>query len=128
MTTARIDWARYPNFSAAEFRCRHTGQDGVDPRLLDRLQEFRRIWGRPMQITSGYRHPTHPIEARKAKPGEHTKGLAADVACTALDRHAFVGLAFQLGFPRIGVAETFVHLGVATEADGHPSPRIWIYA
>lgn len=30
---------------------------------------------RPMRVTSGYRHPTHPIEAKKAKPGEHASGL-----------------------------------------------------
>mgnify|MGYP003145243581 CR=1 FL=1 len=70
-----IDWSKYPSFTAAEMRCQHTGKDGISERLLAPLQEFRRLWGRPMRVTSGYRHPTHPIEAKKAKPGEHASGL-----------------------------------------------------
>lgn len=122
-----MDWSKYPNFAKHEFDCKHTGRNEMQSRFMERLQEFRTEWGRPVAITSGYRAPGHPIEARKRKPGEHTKGLCADISVTALDRHAFVALAFRLGFPRIGVADTFIHLGVATEADGHPSPRVWTY-
>lgn len=122
-----MDWARYPNFRPEEFRCTATGKDGISPRLLERLQAFRTAWGKPLRVTSGYRDARHPIEAKKAKPGEHATGLAADIAVSVADRHAFVRLAFEQGFTRIGIAETFVHLGVATEADGLPSPRVWTY-
>lgn len=122
-----IDWNRYPNFTKAEFDCKETGENAMQVRAMQAFQAFRAAWGRPMRVTSGYRSPRHSIEARKAKPGEHTKGLCADFAVGPMERHAFVKLAFELGFTRIGVAETFIHIGVATEADGHPSPRIWTY-
>ena len=48
---------------------------------MDALLAIRKEWGKPMKITSGYRHWSHPVEARKGhKNGEHTKGLCADVA------------------------------------------------
>lgn len=122
-----MDWSKYPNFAAHEFDCKHTGRNEMQARFMERLQTFRTMWGRPMTVTSGYRHETHPIETKKAKPGEHAKGLCADISVTVVDRHSFVALAFQCGFPRIGVADTFIHLGMATEEDGHPSPRIWTY-
>lgn len=122
-----MDWSKYPNFRKEEFKCSHTGKNEMQPRFMEKLQQFRTKWNKPMTVTSGYRDKTHPIEAKKAKPGEHSKGLCADIAVGPADRHAFVKLAFELGFTRIGVANTFIHLGVATEADGHPSPRIWTY-
>lgn len=122
-----MDWSKYPNFRKEEFNCSHTGKNEMQPRFMEKLQQFRTRWNKPMMVTSGYRDKTHPIEAKKASPGEHSKGLCADIAVGPSDRHAFVKLAFELGFTRIGVANTFIHLGVATEADGHPSPRIWTY-
>ena len=33
-----MDWSRYPNFTEAEFRCRHCGRQEMQPALLERLQ------------------------------------------------------------------------------------------
>jgi zinc D-Ala-D-Ala carboxypeptidase len=122
-----IDWSKYQNFSSAEFACRHTGKCDMQAAFLERLQALRTEYGRALTITSGYRHPTHPVEARKTHSnGEHTKGVCADVACaSSAERFRLVRLALKHGFTRIGIAKTFIHLGIG--GPGLPNNVIWDY-
>jgi uncharacterized protein YcbK (DUF882 family) len=123
MTT--IDWLKYPNFSRSEFQCSHTGEAHMQPVFLDALQAVRTALDAPIIITSGYRHPTHPIEAAKGRPGEHTTGMAADVAVAIHRRVRLLKLALDHGFDRIGVDDTFIHLGLSRD---FPRPRLWSYS
>jgi zinc D-Ala-D-Ala carboxypeptidase len=111
------DWAKFPNFTKAEFTCSHTGQCDMDPTLLELLQALRREYGKPLVVTSGYRHPTHPIEAAKPEPGFHSKGMAVDIACEGGQAFKIVKLAFKHGFSGIGISQRnglprFVHLDI----------------
>lgn len=121
------NWQDYPNFTAAEFRCKHTGRDGMDKEFMGRLQALRTAYGRPMVINSGYRHHTHPVEAAKGhRNGEHVQGRCADVHATSSgDRFRLVRLALEHGFTRIGIAATFVHIGLGT--GDLPEQVIWLY-
>jgi zinc D-Ala-D-Ala carboxypeptidase len=123
-----VNWSDYPSFTKAEFECRHTGQCHMKPEFMAKLQALRNEYGKPMTITSGYRHWTHPVEARKGHTtGEHTKGACADIACSnGGDRFTLVRLALKHGFTRIGIAKNFVHLGIG--APGLPNNVIWDYA
>ena len=122
-----MNWSDYPDFPKSEFDCKHTGLNEMKPEFMSKLQELRKRYGRPLKITSGYRHPTHPIEARKgSKTGEHTFGTCADVSCTSgSDRFELIRLALEVGFTRIGIAKTFVHLGIGHET--LPKNVIWDY-
>ncbi len=121
-----IDWSKYPNFTEQELACRHTGKCRMDPEFMAILQAIRNEYG-PMTITSGYRHPTHPIEAKKPHSnGEHTQGTCADVACdNGADRFRLIQLALRHGITRIGIAKTFIHLGIG--GIGLPNNVIWDY-
>ena len=116
MTTDIKDWAKYPNFSASEFVCKHTGQHGMKARFLDELQSIRTAYGKPMRITSGYRSPEHPIEAAKDSPGMHSSGMACDIAVgPGMDVHRLVEIAIRHGMTGIGISQRsgqprFVHL------------------
>ena len=123
-----MNWADYPYFTKAEFDCKHTGKNEMQPEFMAKLQLLREKYGRPMIVTSGYRHWTHPVEARKGHTtGEHTRGTCADIACTSgAERYKIVQLALQLGFPRIGIAKNFIHLGLG--GAGLPAPTIWDYS
>lgn len=129
-----IDWGKYaPYFKRDEFACRHTGACNMTPEFMDKLLELRKVYGRPMTINSGYRHPTHPVEIAKARKGilgEHSMGCAADIACSGGDTYDLIKYAIMLGFTRIGVSQRagvgrYVHLGIGGE--GLPAPRIWSY-
>lgn len=123
-----MNWVDYPYFTKAEFDCKHTGKNEMQPEFMAKLQLLREKYGKPIVITSGYRHWTHPVEAKKGHTtGEHTRGTCADIACTSgADRYQIVRLALQLGFPRIGIAKSFIHLGIG--GAGLPSPTIWDYS
>jgi uncharacterized protein YcbK (DUF882 family) len=109
-------WA-FPNFTLEEMRCKHTGIDGMQPEFMSMLQKCRDLYGRPMPVTSGYRHPTHPVEARKTAPGEHSMGLAAYIHVMGVDALDLIDAALSVGFRRIGVNQNgdmrrrFIHLG-----------------
>lgn len=120
-------WDEYPNFRESEFRCRYTGLNRMTHEFMSRLQALRTEYGAPLVVTSGYRHPSHPTEARKTHSnGEHTQGNCADVACTSsTERYRLVQLAMKHGFHRIGIASTFLHLGIGGR--GLPSNVIWEY-
>jgi zinc D-Ala-D-Ala carboxypeptidase len=119
------------NFSAWEFRCKHTGKTGININLVLAVQKLRDALGSPISISSGYRHPTHPIEARKPNgPGVHSQGLAADIVAPGVDvvtlmETAFtipeflnggVGLYPQNGFVHVDVRGTKARWGFL---DGH---------
>jgi zinc D-Ala-D-Ala carboxypeptidase len=122
-----MNWREYPNFSAREFRCSFTGKLEMKPDFMALLQRLRTEYGKPMVISSGYRHPTHPIEAAKAAPGAHSSGQAADVQVAIGEpTYELVRLALALGFTGIGISQKagrprFVHL------DTLPRKAIWSY-
>ena len=123
-----MDWTKYPNFKESEFDCKHTGKNEMKPEFMDKLQALRTEYGKSMTITSGYRHPSHPIERRKTISGEHSSGLACDVAVQGADAYRIIQLAIKHGFTRIGVQQKgtgrFIHLGMSKDL---PNPTIWSY-
>ena len=66
-------------FSEDELRCQHSGEYKFDKTVLKILNAIRKEFG-PMPVTSGYRCPEHPIEARKDRVGAHTTGKAVDLS------------------------------------------------
>jgi zinc D-Ala-D-Ala carboxypeptidase len=123
-----MDWNKYPNFSAKEFDCSHCGKNEMRADFMERLQALRNAYGKPMRITSGYRCPEHPIEAKKAKPGSHASGCACDVGIDGPDAHQLLSIALQLGFTGIGVQQKgsgrFIHLDTLTSG---LRPTVWSY-
>ena len=125
-----IDWAKYPNFSRQEMSCKcGCNSEGIQPALMDKLQELRTAYGKPMRITSGYRCPKHPVEASKSVPGAHALGLAADIGVQGAEAHKVLELALKHGFSGIGVQQKgsgrFIHVDVATTE--LPRPTVWSY-
>lgn len=120
-------WELYPNFSKAEFDCKHTGENNMQHEFMQKLQRIRQVFGKPLTITSGFRSKRHPIEARKTNSnGEHTQGNCADIACTnSADRYQLIQLALANGITRIGIAKNFLHLGIGGK--GLPNNVIWEY-
>ena len=111
-------------FEESEF----TEFDKMDPKLLEMLDTLRENYGYPIKLTSTYRSPEHPIEARKSKPGEHAHGAAVDIACIGGEAtFKLVKAAIETGFTRIGISRknNFVHVGIGYP--GAPEKTIWTY-
>ena len=121
-------WENYSNFSEKEFACTFTGRCFMNEYFMDKLQELRTAYGRPLIITSGFRDPKHPVEDAKSKPGVHTRGLAVDIACDGQEAYKILKLAINLGFKGIGIRQKgkgrFLHLDTYEQ---DPRPNIWSY-
>lgn len=110
-------------FELSEFDCTHTGNNEMKPEFLERLDQLRHVCGFPFVITSGYRDPSHPIEAAKDIPGTHANGIAADIRVVSSNkRFRLIKEALALGFTGIGVDPSFIHLDIRES-----SPVIWTY-
>ncbi len=98
-------------FKLEEFDCTFTGKNKMDAEFLYEIDDLRGRCGFPFVITSGYRDPSHPVEADKEQPGRHAEGIAADIAVSnGSERRTIVQEALSMGFGGIGVAKDFVHV------------------
>jgi zinc D-Ala-D-Ala carboxypeptidase len=116
------------NFSDDELKCQHCGAlnpHGAFKVFMDRIQQLRERYGKPLRVTSGYRCEDHPIEAKKAEAGMHSYA-AIDLGVAGKDAYDIVKMAFELGFTGVGVSQRkgiprFIHL------DDREYPAIWSY-
>ena len=103
----------------------------MHPDILDMLDQARDKYDKPIRITSGYRTKEYneSLSARgyKASPNSsHLKGLAADIACaSSVDRYHLINCLLDVGFKRIGIANTFIHVDIDPEK---ANEVIWTYA
>jgi len=97
----------------------------MDSDLLIMIDKAREIYGKPMRITSGYRTEDHNQKVGGVSSSSHLKGLAIDVACIrSKDRFEMLAALIEVGFNRIGVAGTFIHV----DTDKNKSQNvIWTY-
>lgn len=133
--------AQWPTgyFSPEEMRCRQTNRY---PQLTEEvlyflgvLNRWRETFSEPMRVTSGYRHPDHSIERKKAFAGAHSYGVAVDIACRDA-AHQFELLLALLPiltpeeYRRSGVGisqrkASFIHFDMWGRPDVRPN--VWTY-
>ena len=97
--------------------------------LIGMLDAARDLAGVPFKITSGYRIEADIERLRKAgykvsKNSSHLKGLAADIACSTEIRYNILESLLKVGFNRIGIADTFIHVDIDPDK---PPFIIWTY-
>ena len=113
----------YKYFKLEDFACSDTGENEIQDEFVKKLDELREACGFPFIVTSGYRSPNHPIEAKKSSPGTHAQGIAADIAVNGgVQRRKIVHSAIILGFKGIGVDKSFVHVDTRKG-----TPVMWSY-
>lgn len=93
--------------------------------LLAMLDIARKKFGKPIKINSGYRTINHNKKVGGKSGSSHLKGLAADISCVnSMDRFKLEGILREVGFNRLGVAGTFIHVDI----DKNKSPNVmWVY-
>ena len=124
-----VNWENIDYFTSEELRCSHSGNCLMQQDFMDKLVLLRKTINRPLQINSGFRDETHPIEAKKLKPGYHTKGIAVDILANHKHALDIIKTALELGFTGIGVNQKgnynqrFVHVDTRET----PTPVLWSY-
>ena len=126
-----VDWGKSKYFKSDEFVCSHTGKSEMDEEFIFKLNHLRDTFGKPLTISSGYRDPTHPVEAMKKSAGAHSTGQACDILIERADAFKLLSLAFLVGFTGIGVSQKggarFLHLDTIESSPARPRPTIWSY-
>jgi hypothetical protein len=100
------------NFTADEFECPCGMCSGkMNVAFIQKLQQQRDNFGKPMNITSGLRCRSYNKTVGGVLNSRHLYGEAADTAITSsVDRYNFIKCALKIGFNGIGVGRTFIHL------------------
>ena len=115
--------SKWTYFTEQELACKHTGKSGMDPLFMADVEALRGELGFPFVVSSAYRHPTHPVEAKKKDPngGSHTQGKAIDIKVFGGKANELVAAAMKAGFHRIGVNQKgpyesrFIHIEKYTD-------------
>ena len=91
-------------------------------KLLDEARDRADV---PFKIGSGYRTPEHNKKVGGVPASSHMKGMAADISCRDdATRAKIIEALISVGFNRIGVAKTFIHVDNDPEKNAN---RIWLY-
>lgn len=113
-------------FSRIEFRCGcGCGRDDISIPLVRQLDSARRLYGRPIRVTSGVRCAAHNALVKGSRESAHLVGLAADLACpTPYDRYDLLMALLTMSFRRIGIGGDFIHVDIDRTK---PSDLCWLY-
>ena len=106
------------NFNSKEFDCHGKGccsETQVDEQLVEYVQKIRDHFGKPVNISSGYRCAKHNKSAGGATASRHIKGQAADIYIEDVAPAEIAKFAESIGIKGIGLYETkddgfFVHV------------------
>lgn len=116
------------HFKLSEFQCRD-GQDfvAVDPRLVELLENIRKVCGDAVHINSGFRTASWNRQQKGSAPrSKHLYGLAADIWVGHYDQNrqpvrtktpaevAAIAEIFLGSSGGIGIYKTFTHVDVRT--------------
>ena len=94
--------------------------------FLFMLDEARDIAQVPFRITSGVRSTSHNMAVKGSMNSSHLRGKAADIACTtSAERFRIVAALIAVGFNRIGIGETFIH--VDNDDEIKTPGVVWLY-
>jgi uncharacterized protein YcbK (DUF882 family) len=101
------------NFLLSEFQCPCCKRVIVDFRLVDLLEILRkRIGGKPVIITSGYRCEEYNNKVGGVPGSYHLLGMAADVRVPGIAPEDLLKHASEVGFLGLGLYDTFCHLDI----------------
>lgn len=98
----------------------------MDESFLRMLDAAREVAGTPFKINSGFRTPKHNAKVGGSENSSHLRGFAADIHVTSnANRYAILSALLAVGFTRIGIASTFIHVDADPIKTKHV---IWTYA
>ena len=115
------------HFSESEFkRCTPPcSLQDMKQDFMNRLDTVRDVAGIPLVINCAYRSREYDLAKGRSGNSAHTKGMAVDIRCTtSVNAFKIVQAARKVGFTRIGIGKTFIHLDSDTSL---PQNVIWNY-
>lgn len=120
------------HFNSDEFLCPcgKCAESFIDTVLIDKLEQARKKYAKPMKVTSGFRCARHNSEVGGVKNSAHANGLAADVQplnVTKEELDNLYNVLYEI-FDNIGDGRNlhFVHVDIR-EKKPNDQKRTWTY-
>lgn len=123
-----VDCVKMRYFNYTEFDSPDEVGSGqkMHPDILEMLDMARDKFDKPIRINSGYRTAKHNLKIGGRPNSSHLRGLAVDIACSnSVDRYHLLNCLLDVGFKRIGISKSFIHVDIDDEKDDQV---IWTYA
>ena len=122
-------WEQIKHFSPQEFddpTAPGSGY-GMNIEFVKLLDTLRDRVGIPLHLNSGFRTVEHNNAVGGKPDSAHLKGVASDIAVNDGQlRFSLIKGALDLGFKRVGIGDTFVHLDMDLNV-GMPQNVVWLY-
>lgn len=124
------------HFGDNELSCKcGCGKMDMSRPFMEKVEQLRVRYGKPMIVSSAFRCENHPAESTKKKPGTHRIGRAIDILVYGEDAHRLLTCALDLKFfYGIGIKQTgsherrFIHLDdVEPSNPSFNRPYVWGY-
>ena len=102
-----------------EFACRdNCGLNNASPDLVEMLERLCELYGKKITLNSVSRCPKHNADIGGSPTSSHLKGLAADMSVlSSRERFKIVELIYLVGFDRIEVKDTWIHVDIDSSKD-----------
>lgn len=127
----KVKWI-WLNFTEKEMSCHHCGKQDMDVVFMNKLQQLRQLYNKPLIISSAYRCPEYNKQVSSSGlTGPHTTGKAVDIIISGKAAYTLLNLIVELGFTGIGfnqkglVNKRFIHID--TIEDELIRPNLWSY-
>lgn len=92
---------------------------------MNKLDRARELAGIPFVLNSAYRSVSYERSKGRTGTSAHTTGHAVDIRCnTSANRMKIVQACLQVGFRRIGISKTYVHVD---DDFNHAQDVMWHY-
>lgn len=108
-----MSMAKYRYFTDSEFRnaVPSCSLSDMSEEFMQKLDDARSICSYPFVINSAYRSVEYEKQHGRSGTSSHCKGLAVDISClTSIARLKMVIALLAVGFRRIGIYPTFIHV------------------
>lgn len=120
-------WQHVKHFHLKEFDSPDVPESGMnmDLAFVLKLDAIRDRCGFPFKIRSGYRTAAHNARVGGVDSSAHEAGKAADIqAESSVARFKILTEAVRMGFQRIGIGKTFIHLD---DDESKTQQVAWLY-
>lgn len=105
--------------------CPHGSREKISVDLVRSLERLEIRIGHELSYTSGYRCEDCNRKAGGVEHSAHLRGCGVDVSClSGFERMWIVTSALEVGFRRVGVGKTIVHLDIDLQ---NPQDVMWVY-
>lgn len=98
---------------------------GLKDTFMAKIMETRKLANVPFIFNSAFRDPSKNKAVGGVEESAHCCGQAVDIRCEeSRNRYLILAAAVTVGFRRIGIAKTFIHLD---DDETKPQDVAWLY-